>query len=313
VNAQAHVARMTLREKCAQMVFIEHRFEDHDPDLVSRLVRTEGIGGMVLSGGSVFDVPSFVNWAQKVAKFPLLVAANYEDGAGAQVQGATAFPPSGAIAATGSTDFAQTKARQTGLEARTLGVRMVLAPSVGDPFARAAIEGFHFSKVAVCLKTFPHPDIGGLLAEADAVLVRHEAVPDLDDDAVASQSRAAILGILRRELRFEGLVITDELTRLGEGLEIVEQAANAGADVLLRPSNPVAAIEGLESAVKGGRVGESTIDRAVTRLLLRKERMGLFAERAVDVSRVERVVGSQAHRAAAQRMADAAERARGGS
>jgi beta-glucosidase-like glycosyl hydrolase len=302
---------MTLREKCAQMVFIEHRFEDHDPDLLSRLVHTEGIGGMVLSGGSVFDVPSFVNWAQKVAKFPLLFAANYGDGVGAQVQGATAFPPYEVIAATGSTDFAQTKARQTGLEARALGVRMVLAPSVEDPFARAAIEGFHFSKVAVCLKKFPHPDIGGLLAEADAVLVRHEAVPDLDDETVASQSRAAILGILRRELRFEGLVITDELTLLGGGVEIVEQAANAGADVLWGPSDPVAAIDGLEAAVKGGRVGGSSIDRAVTRLLLRKERMGLFADRVVDVGRVEVVVGSPSHRAAAQRMIDAVNRARG--
>ena len=301
MSAQGHVSRMSLREKCAQMVFIGCGFPDPDPDRTSQLVRKDGVGGMLLSGGSVFDVPSFVNWAQKVAKFPVLVAADLEQGG--RIAGATVFPPAAAIAATKSADFAQTKGRHVGAEARALGIRMVLGPSAGDALAPAEIEGYHYSKVAVCVKRFPDPGLGGLAGRAEAVLVGHEVVPELDEEQIASLSRTAIQGVLRRELRFEGLAVTDALSRLGGSPELVVRAANAGADVLLRPADPVKAIDALEEAAKTGRVSLSTIDRAVTRLLLHKERLGLFADRMVDIVGVEKTVGCPTHRAAADRIA----------
>ena len=109
MSAQQHIARMTLREKVAQLVFFALRFGEDDPDLTTQLVRKDGAGGMVITGGSKFDLPSFVNWAQKVAKFPLLVLAGYADGAGPQVSGATAYP------AAGSADAAQTRGRHIGV------------------------------------------------------------------------------------------------------------------------------------------------------------------------------------------------------
>ena len=300
------LARMTVREKCAQMVFIRCAFPDEDPDRTSQLVRKDGIGGMLLSGGSLFDVPSFVNWVQKVAKIPVLVAADFERGA--RVAGATEFPAEAALAATGSSDFAQTKARHLGQEARALGIRLLLGPSAGDKLARFAIDGYHYSKVAVCVRKFPDAGARELAAHADALMVGHEVVPELDEEQIASLSRTAILGLIRRELRFEGLVVTDGLHRLGSGTELLERAANAGADVLLTPSDPVKAVDALEAAVNRGRVPESTVDRAVLRLLFHKERMGLFTDRQTDVAQVEQVVGSEAHRASAQRMADAVAR-----
>jgi beta-glucosidase-like glycosyl hydrolase len=297
------LARMTVREKCAQMVFIRCAFPDEDPDRTSQLIRKEGVGGLLLAGGSLFEVPSFVNWAQKVAKIPVLVAADFERGG--RVSGATEFPSEAAIALTGSSDFAQTKARHLGQEARALGIRLLLGPSAGDPLGRSAIDGYHYSKVVVCVRKFPDPGVRELAAHADAVLVGHEVVPELDEEQIASLSRTAILGLLRRELRFEGLVITDGMHRLGAGTEILERAANAGADVLLTPHDPVKAVDALEAAVNRGRVPEATVDRAVLRLLLHKERMGLFTDRQTDVAQVEQVVGSEVHRASAQRMADA--------
>jgi len=295
-----------VREKCAQMVFIRCAFPDEDPDRTSQLVRKDGVGGMLLAGGSLFDVPSFVNWAQKVAKIPVLVAADFERGV--RVSGTTEFPAESALAATGSSDFAQTKARHLGQEARALGIRMVLGPSAGDPLARSAIDGYHYSKVAVCVRKFPDSGVRDLAGAADAVLVGHEVVPELDEEQIASLSKTAILGLLRRELRFEGLAVTDGLHRLGAGTEILERAANAGADVLLTPHDPVKAIDALEAAVNRGRVAESTVDRAVVRLLLHKERLGLFTDRQTDVAQVEQVVGSEAHRASARRMAEAVAR-----
>jgi beta-N-acetylhexosaminidase len=299
---------MTLREKCAQMVFFEHRFGEDDPDRTSDLVKKEGAGGMVLVGGSKFDLPGFVNWAQKVAKFPVLVIGDYEDGVGGQVAGATVYPPAAAIAATGSVDFAQTKARQAGLEARALGVRMTLGPTASIALAKSSVDGFHYSKMAVCLRSFPGPGIAELAAEADAILVGGAVAPDLDEDQPVCLSRAAILGALRRELRFEGLVFTDALSKLGDGPELVERAANAGIDGILCPADPLKTIDALDAAARDKRIAEATIDRAVTRLLLRKERLGLFADRVIDVAQVEQIVGSSAHRAAAERMAGAVKR-----
>lgn len=304
MSVHEQVGRMTVREKCAQVIFVDYRFDRNDPDLVSHLVRKEGVGGLALGGGSVFDVPSFVNWAQKVARIPLIVAADPEDRG--RIAGATVFPSWSSIARTRSADFAQTKARHGGLEARALGVRLILGVPADNPLAASAVEGYHYSKVAVCIRKFPDPGVGALAATADAILAGHEVVPELDEEQIASLSRTAVQGILRRELRFEGLVITDTLARLGTGAEILERAVNAGVDVLLGPADPARAIDVLEAAVRAGRVGESTLDRAATRILLHKERLGLFAERMVDVGQVEQVVGAPAHRAAADRIAHVA-------
>ena len=295
MTAQQHLSRMTLREKCAQMVFFEHRFGEDDPDVTSDLVRKDGAGGMLLVGGSKFDLPSFVNWAQKVAKFPMLVLGDYEDGAGPQVAGATAYPPASALP---SADSAQTKGRHVGEEARALGVRLVLGPTASDPNAKSSMDGFHYSKMAVCLKGFPGPGVADLAAEADAILAGNGVMSDVDEDQPACLSRAVIQGTLRREFRFEGLILASP-----GGTELVERAANAGVDAILAPPDPRAAIGALEEAATAGRIAESTIDRAVTRLLLRKERLGLFADRMVDVAQVEQIVGSAAHQAAAARMA----------
>ncbi|HLY10071.1 MAG TPA: glycoside hydrolase family 3 N-terminal domain-containing protein [Planctomycetota bacterium] len=306
MTAQQHVARMTLREKCAQMVFFEHRFGEDDPERTSHLVRKDGAGGLLMVGGSKFDLPSFVNWAQKVAKVPVLVVGDYEDGAGPQVAGATAYPSAAAIASTGSPEFAQTKGRHIGLEARALGARMVLGPAASDPLARPSMDGFHYSKMAVCLKGFPGPGVEELAADADGILAGPGIAAEVDDEQPACLSRAVIQGTLRREYRFEGLVFMNAFASLGSGPGIFERAANAGVDVFLSPPDPAAAMDLLEAGAREGRIAEATIDRAATRLLLRKERLGLFADRMVEVVHVEQVVGAPAHAAAALRMAQAA-------
>src|SRR5262249_8538853 len=159
--------------------------------------RKDGVGGMVVLGGSVFDVPSFVNWAQKVAKFPLLFVVDLER---TWIGGMTSYPSASVISATKSADFAQTRARHLGLECHALGIRMVLGPSAAELHAKEAIDGFHYSKVAVCLQRFPDPEAAALAPQAEAVLVGHEVVPSLDEEQIASLSRTAVQGILRREI-----------------------------------------------------------------------------------------------------------------
>ncbi len=357
---QKHIARMTLREKCAQMVFIGFRFDDPDYERTMRWVRREGVGGVCLSGGSIFDVTPLVNSLQRVAPHPLLVASDFENGAAQQVSGATVFPSNMAVGASGSEDLAQLKGRHTGREARTLGVPWVLAPVVDvnlDPLhpvintrsfgqdpaqvgklGRAYLRGLHAAGVLGCAKHFPghgpaaadphlelptlEPSLERLketdlvpfaemAPEVDAVMTGHLRVPALDPDAPASLSRAVTEDLLRRQLGFEGLIVTDMLTmggvsRFCPAPEAAERAAAAGADVLLCPQDPDGAIRALEEAVKAGRLAEEAVDRAAERILGVKEKLGLYRERLTDVRSVEGMVKNEAHRAGAQKIAEAA-------
>ncbi len=299
-----HLSRMTLREKVAQRVMIDFRFDDADYERTMRLVKREGIGGVRLSGGSVFETPSFVNSLQKVAKFPLLVAADYEDGAGTQVSGATVFPPSLAVGATGSEELAQLKGRHTGLEARALGVRWVLAPSVApgsfgaDPalvarLAKAYMGGLLSVGALPCAKRFPDGPFAEIGPAAPAVMTGAE---------FSAESGG---GVLRGDLDFGGLVCTD-LAATPTERESVELVARGGADVFLAPGDPDLAILALEDAVKAGRLGEAAVDRAAERILSAKDRLGLFGDRMTDVASAETIVGGMMARAAAQRIAEAA-------
>ncbi|HEY3225430.1 MAG TPA: glycoside hydrolase family 3 N-terminal domain-containing protein [Planctomycetota bacterium] len=119
--------RLSPREKVAQMVCADFRFELPDYERITAAVKA-GVGGVCLFGGSIYDVASFVNGLQNLAKFPLLVASDYEDGAGRQVSGATVLPSNMAVGATGSEALAELKGRVTAREATALGVRWVLAP-----------------------------------------------------------------------------------------------------------------------------------------------------------------------------------------
>ena len=282
-----HLSRMTLREKVAQMVFIDFRFDDADYDRTMRLVKKEGVGGIRLFGGSIFDVPGFVNSLQRVAKFPLLVAADYKDGAGSEVSGATAFPP---IVTT--EELSQLKGRHTALEARALGVRCVKAPefvSGPDPLSRAFVKGLHTVGVLACVRGRPK-ERGEYVGEVDALL----------DAGLNSEATSEI----RADLDFGGLICFD--LPLHSDREGVERAARSGADVLVATGDPDLAIQILEDEVKAGRLSEASVDRSVERILAAKERLGLFNDRMTDVASVETVVGGMMSRATGQRIAEAA-------
>jgi beta-glucosidase-like glycosyl hydrolase len=331
---QKHVARMTLREKCAQRIFVDFRFDAPDYDRLMRLIKKEGVGGVRLHGGSLFDVTPLVNSFQRAARYPLLIASDFEDGAGQQVSGATVFPPNMAVGAAGSEDLALVKGRHTGIEARLLGVPWVLSPVVDvhrDPFdpavgtrsfgrdpeavgrlGRATLRGLHAAGVLGCAKGFPGAGDGSggpfaeLAPEADAVMVGNFRVPAMDPDAPASLSRAVLEDHLRGKLGFQGLIAVDRLAEVCAEREAVERAALAGADVLLGLGDPDLAIQALEEAAKAGRLPEAAVDLAADRILQVKETLGLFRERMTDVRSVENLMKNEAHRAGAQKIADAA-------
>ncbi|TVP56254.1 MAG: glycoside hydrolase family 3 protein [Gemmatimonadales bacterium] len=144
-----------------------------------------------------------------------------------------------------------------------------------------------------------------------AIMTAHIAMPGLTEDPrlPATLSRNVLTGLLREQMGFEGLVFTDAMDmnaidRLYSRGEAAVQAVLAGADVLLMPPDPEAAIRGVVDAVLAGRIPESRIDASVRRILGQKEALGLHEERTVDLEALHRSVGIPTHTAMAREIAE---------
>jgi beta-N-acetylhexosaminidase len=148
-------------------------------------------------------------------------------------------------------------------------------------------------------------------ASVGSVMPGHLAVPAFEPDASvpATTSRNILTGLLRDELQFKGLVVTDAMdmggvtSRYSPG-EAAIRAVEAGADVLLMPPVPDAAMAGLERAVRSGRITEKRIDESVRRILQAKARLGLDKNRLADIERLDERFGRPEFAAQAQNIAD---------
>ena len=142
-----------------------------------------------------------------------------------------------------------------------------------------------------------------------AVMTAHITVPEITGARTpATLAPAVLTELLRDEMGFGGLVVTDAMDmaavdRLFRRGEAAVRALEAGADVILMPPDVGAARNGIIEAVESGRMTEERIDRSVLRILRAKEKLGLDRARTVDIGRVRRVVGVQAHTAVARRVA----------
>ena len=103
-------------------------------------------------------------------------------------------------------------------------------------------------------------------------------------------------GLLRDEMRFDGVIVTDSLDMGGVTVryspaEVAVRSILAGADVLLTPSVPDTALAGLREAAASGRLPISRIDDAVTRVLRVKARLGLHRRSEVSLVALPEVFG----------------------
>ena len=148
-------------------------------------------------------------------------------------------------------------------------------------------------------------------AGVDFVMSEHIAVPSAAEGSPlpASVEGRLVTGWLRDRLGFEGVLTTDDLwydhviQRFGP-VEVALKALEAGHDVLLKPKDPVAVIKGVTEAVRSGRIPESRIDHSVLKVLTLKARLELHKNRMVDEDLVNSYVGTPAHLAVVQEVAD---------
>lgn len=158
------------------------------------------------------------------------------------------------------------------------------------------------------------PFHAAIKAGVAAIMTAHIVYPALDANRPATLSPAILTDLLREELGFDGLIITDDMEmkaiddRYHAG-EAAVMAVEAGADMVLAPWTLAKQIEiynALLSAVKHRRISKTRLDQSVKRILKSKGACGAFDRRFVDVSAVPKILGNQSHKQLAQTIASQA-------
>jgi beta-N-acetylhexosaminidase len=220
-----------------------------------------------------------------------------------------------------------------------IGVRSFSSnPELVSSLTRAQVRGYQRHRVASTAKHFPgHGDTdvdshtglpvihhtraqldsidlppfeAAIDAGVESIMTAHIVVPALDDTGrPATLSEPILTGLLRREMGFSGVVVTDALTMEGVrqmfGDERVPvEAIKAGADILLMPPRLDLAYRSVLAAVRSGEIAERRIDESVQRILRLKQRLRLLRDPFVDERAVSQRVGTRAHLAAADAVTD---------
>ena len=213
---------------------------------------------------------------------------------------------------------------------------------VGD-FVAAYIKGAHAGGMLVTAKHFPgHGDTAtdshlgvaqvtgdrarlesvelppfkrAIAMGVDAVMVAHVTVPALDNEPnrVATTSKSIVTGLLKEDMGFKGIVVTDALDMAGLthiyakdiGRAAVE-SFKAGNDMLIIPANLDASFRSMLQAVRSGEISRERLDYSVRKILELKASVGLNKARLADLRQLTIQIAKPENVAAGQRMADEA-------
>jgi beta-N-acetylhexosaminidase len=375
---EATLASLSPRERVAQLImpWVSGEYAavgSPEYEQVRQWVQDDKVGGLVMSIGLPLSYAAKLNHMQKIARVPLLVASDMENGSGMRLGGSyalpslmsngggTVFPPVMALGATGSDELAYKLGRVLGAEARAVGVQLVFGPvldvnsnplnpiintrSFGeDPalvsrLSAAYIRGAREMGLMSTGKHFPgHGDAAtdshiGLPVIArdrqqleaidlppfrnavkngiDAIMTAHIAVTGVLGDSAppATVVPYFMTDLLRKDMGFKGVVVTDALTMGGVAnrygaTEPVILALLAGADILLMPHSVTEAIDAVTGAVASGRVTQARVDASVRRILRMKAQAGLRTGRLVDLAAVDTIVNTPARSAVATEVAE---------
>ena len=219
-----------------------------------------------------------------------------------------------------------------------IGIRSIGGdPGLVSDLASAQVQGFHAGGVASVAKHFPgHGDTGvdshfglpevthtleqihqidlppfkaDIAAGVDSIMTAHVVMPAIDPGVPATMSHKILTGLLRDELGFDGLIVTDALDMAGATATYPPnvapvQAMLAGADQLLVAPQMATAYGAVLAAARSGEISSQRLDESVYRILLHKFRRGLFGDPFVDPAAAPQVMGAPQHLADAQAITD---------
>jgi beta-N-acetylhexosaminidase len=150
------------------------------------------------------------------------------------------------------------------------------------------------------------PFRAAISAGVGAIMSFHGAMPVLDSSgAPGTLSRAVLTTLLREEMGFGGLIISDAMDMRGVldkygAVEATKRAVGAGADILIQPLDVTQTIDAIVEGVSEGRYTEARLDSSVNRILSWKQRLGLQRGAVVNIDSARRIVGDSIHAASAR-------------
>lgn len=158
------------------------------------------------------------------------------------------------------------------------------------------------------LKPFKYAVDGGVMS----IMVGHLALPKLNSGSYilpATLSPAITTEILKSELGFKGLIVTDGMGMRGvkknfSASEAAVKAFLAGNDVILLSPDSDIAYNAFLNAARNGTISEARLNESVRKLLVLKEWLGLNTQRFPSLDSISAIVGIKAHKAVAQEIAD---------
>jgi beta-N-acetylhexosaminidase len=220
-----------------------------------------------------------------------------------------------------------------------IGIRSVGSdPTLVADIVRAQVEGYHDGGIRATAKHFPgHGDTAedshfglpevthtreqveeidlppfraAIDAGVDTIMTAHVVMRSIDPSgAPATMSQPILTGLLREELGFDGLIVTDALDMQGATSTYPHdvapvQAFLAGADQLVLAPEMDVAYNAVLDAVRSGEISRERLDESVYRILLHKHRHGLFKDPFVDPAAAPGVLGAPEHVTDAQAITD---------
>ncbi len=145
-----------------------------------------------------------------------------------------------------------------------------------------------------------------------SVMIAHLSFPQIDPEpnVPASLSSPIITGLLKEQLGFDGLVVTDALNMAGVTKhfstdDVAVRCVKAGVDLILMPQGEEESISAIENAVKSGVISEERINESAAKILKAKEWLKLNESKIVDVNRVPAFVNNLKAVTISQKIADA--------
>lgn len=153
-----------------------------------------------------------------------------------------------------------------------------------------------------------YPFRAAIEAGVESIMTAHLYIPALEPEEglPATLSPRIMTDLLRKQMGFRGLIVTDALEMRGitgyfGDEEAALRALKAGVDLLLLPLDPVKVIEHLKQAVRNGELPISRVEESLRRVLLAKTRLGLHRQRLVSLERLPLTLGKQEFRNTARR------------
>lgn len=137
----------------------------------------------------------------------------------------------------------------------------------------------------------------------ESIMTSHIIIESIDPVLPATLSKKVLTELLREEMGFDGMIVTDAMVmeaiskNWGAG-EAAVMAVNAGADIIMANGSATDQIDTLDSlykALQDGKIEKRRVDESVERILKYKIKMNLFDHRLVDVENATNVVGNDEH------------------